>query len=72
MIFCPHGVRLTRSELNLVRQAAARNGVHINTIGTRDGLIQALLDGLPPHTQDGLLAFLTQPRFIDTTATTNG
>jgi hypothetical protein len=60
MIFVDEHVRLTPAELNLVRGAAARNGVAHNRIRTRDELLEALLDGLPPHTQDGLLAFLSE------------
>ncbi len=60
MIFVDEQVRLTPTELNLVRAAAARNGVAHNRIRTRDELLQALLDGLPPHTHGGLLAFLSE------------
>jgi len=59
MIFAPdQSVRLTGGELNLLRQAAAKNGIVVNHICTRDELLQATLDGLSPETQDGLLQFL--------------
>ncbi|MFL6600749.1 MAG: hypothetical protein ACJ8R9_05405 [Steroidobacteraceae bacterium] len=59
MIFAPNqSVRLTKGELNLLRQAAAKNGIVVNHIRTRDELLQATIDGLPPKTQDDLLEFL--------------
>jgi hypothetical protein len=59
MIFvADRSVRLTGPELNLLRQAAAKNGLVVNHIRTRDELLQATLDGLSPKTQDDLLEFL--------------
>ena len=59
MIFAPdQSIRLTGGELNLLRQAAAKNGHVVNHIRTRDELLQATLDGLSPETQDDLLQFL--------------
>ncbi len=60
MIFVQDQVRLTPHEHNTIRSAAARNGFVYNRVGTRNELLQALLDGLPPHTQADLFAFLDE------------
>jgi hypothetical protein len=57
-------VRLTASELNRLRQDAARNGHAVNRIETAEQLLQATLDALPTERQEDLLRFLES----DTTA----
>jgi hypothetical protein len=62
MIFNTDGsVRLTPAELNGLRRANAKNGVALNDVRTRDELLAATLDGLPPEIQADLLAFLDTP-----------
>ncbi len=60
MIFVEDQVRLTPSERDALRSAAARNGFVYNRIATRDELLQAVLDGLTPQTQADLLAYLEE------------
>ena len=63
MIFGTNGsVRLTRGELNMLRQANALNGHAVTAIRTRDELMEAALDGLPPGLQSDLLEFLETGR----------
>lgn len=59
MIFGSHGsVRLTASELNRLRRANAMNGFAVNTVRTRDQLLEATLGALTPEIQADLLEFL--------------
>jgi hypothetical protein len=59
MIFTSRNrVRLTRSEMDHVRRAAARNGVALTRIETPTQLLSAILAGLPPDRQRDLLRFL--------------
>jgi hypothetical protein len=51
-------VHLTASELNRLRQDAARNGHAVNRIETPGQLLQATLDALPAERQADLLRFL--------------
>lgn len=55
-------VHLTRSELNDLRQKAARNGRSVNQVRTPAELLRAVLDSLPPERQADLLAFLETGR----------
>ena len=59
MIFIsPTRVRLTRSEKDYLRLAAARNGVAVTQIETPAQLLDAVLAGLSPDRQQDLLSYL--------------
>lgn len=59
MIFIsPTRVRLTRSEQDYLRLAAARNGVAVPRIETPAQLLDAVLAGLSPDRQQDLLSLL--------------
>ena len=62
MLFDRHGVRLTRSELNQLRQANARAGNALNHVRSREELIDAIIHGLPESTQRDLHTFLEELR----------
>lgn len=51
-------VRLTRSELNLLRQRNAQNGIVIAEVKTTPQLLEAVIGGLSPERADDLLAFM--------------
>ena len=53
-------VRLTSSELDLLRMRAALNGRTVGPIDTLDDLLYAIIDALQPSMAAGLLAFLEQ------------
>lgn len=51
-------VRLTKSELNMLRQRNARNGNVVAAIGTVDQLHEALIGGLSTQQARDMLDFL--------------
>lgn len=53
-------IRLTRSELNSLRRANAKNGRTIGEVDTARGLLEAVVSGLPQERAEELLAFLDQ------------
>jgi hypothetical protein len=59
-------VRLTKSELNLLRQRNAQNGVALNEVNTRDELLKAVIDGLPPEFVEDMLEFMERRPTHDT------
>lgn len=50
--------RLTRTELNILRRRAAKNGIAINEVHTESELWEALIDGLDEATVNDMLDFL--------------
>lgn len=53
-------IRLTRSELNSLRRANAKNGRAIGKVDTARDLLDAVVNGLPQERAEELLAFLDQ------------
>lgn len=51
-------VRLTRSELNALRRANAKNGLTLGKVVTARELLEAVVNGLPQERAEDLLAFL--------------
>lgn len=53
-----HRIRLTDSELNVLRQRAARRGIAVNAVSTTPELLEAIINGLDDATVNDLLEFL--------------
>lgn len=53
-----HRVRLTTTELNVLRQRAAQNGIAVNGVCTEAELLEGIIAGLDDATAKDMLAFL--------------
>ncbi len=51
-------IKLTKSELNMLRQYAARNGHAVNQINTLEALFSASIAALSPALQEDMLEFM--------------
>lgn len=53
-----HRIRLTDTELNVIRQRAAQNGIVVNSVSTESELLEAIINGLGEAIIEDMLAFL--------------
>lgn len=51
-------IRLTDTELNVLRRRAAKNGIAVNAVSTVSQLLEAIIDGLDETTVNDMLDFL--------------